>query len=94
MSLLDQLGALASDYAGSLRVSVKTNLGPEITVTGQGSGLADALGLKAAVIIRDAHGRRVAGYGDPPATDPVRVAVLVALAGLVGYVLLRGVFKR
>lgn len=98
-SLGSQLGALAGDIvrSGGVRVYVKTNLGPEVAVTGTGNaqrGLLDLLGLKAAVVVRDRDGRRIAGYGDPPATDPFRVALLVTVAGALGFVLLRGVLKR
>lgn len=95
--LAREVGTLARDALGSgaLVVSVKTNLGPEIPVSGgEGSGLLDALGIRAAVIVRDRSGRRIAGYGEPPATDPIKAALVFGLAGLIGFALLRGVFKR
>jgi hypothetical protein len=90
------LGELARDAfrSGGVRVFVKTNLGPEFPVSGGGGGLADALGLQAGVVLRDRQGNRIASYGGYPPTDPFRVALLVAAAGALGFLLLRGVLRR
>lgn len=81
--------------SGAVVISVKTNLGPEIPVTGGGGGgLADALGIRAAVIIRNKSGRQLAATGDPPATEPLRVALFVLVAGALGLLLLRGLVRR
>lgn len=96
---LDDLGELASDAlsSSSVRVAVKTNLGPEFEVAGgesDGGGLARALGIKAAVIVRDRSGRELFRYGDPPPTNPALVVVLLAVVAVLGFVLVRGVLKR
>ncbi len=93
------LRELVSDFAGdafgsgAVQVAVKTNLGPELPI-GQGSGLADALGIKAAVIVRDRQGRVVYTHGTPPETNPVLVGVLGAAVALAGFLLVRGLVKR
>jgi hypothetical protein len=81
--------------SGGVRVYVKTNLGPEVRVSGSdGRGLADALGIRAAVVVRDRDGRKIAGYGEYPATDPLRAGALWGAVALAVYLLLRGVLKR
>lgn len=94
--LAGELGSVAREAvaSGGVRVFVKTNLGPELAVTGGGSGLFDALGIKAGVIVRDKHGNTLASHGGYPATDPLKVALLVAVAGALGFILLRGVLRR
>lgn len=102
--LLDGLLGVAGEYVSQgVRISVKTNFGPEISLGrasfgdgatsdpgGGGFSLGALIGVKAAVIVRDADGREIATYGEPPPTDPVRVVVgLVILAGVV-YLLVRG----
>lgn len=98
-NLTGDLIDLAGDIvrSGGVRVSVKTNLGPEIPVfngTGQGGGIARALGLEAGVIVRDRNGRVIATHGDPPPTEPLKVAALLALVSLLSFVLIRGVIPR
>lgn len=108
----DELLGIASDYvqSGGLRVSVKTNLGPEFTVAtsnlvssgGDGSqdaaggsgGVLGLLGVRAAVIVRDRNGNRLATYGAVPETEVWRVAVFVGIASLLTIVMLRGLLKR
>lgn len=93
----DQLGELAGELleSGGVQVWVKTNLGPPWRVSGgEGGGLAELLGLKAAVLVTDRSGRRLASYGTPPPTEPLKVALLVAVAGALGFLLLRGGLKR
>lgn len=106
--LLGDVVELAGEYTrGRLRVSVKTNYGPELPVfgaslsRGQGGGVSGAdgfslsrlLGFRAAVIVRDASGRTLATYGEPPATEPLRVALLVAVLAGLAFVFVRGVLK-
>lgn len=102
--LLDDVLGFARDFAGArVSINVKTNLGPELAVgeatlgpsssnsgSGAPGGFAGLLGLKAAVILRDANGRAVASFGDPPATDVARVAILGALALVLLFVIVRG----
>lgn len=98
MALRDFVGELG-DIAGQaltgggVRVAVKTNLGPEFEV-GEGAGLTRALGIRAAVIVRDRRGRLLFTHGDPPPTNPLLVAVLAAAIALLAFTLLRGLVKR
>ncbi len=57
---------------------------------GGGGVVSKLIGLKAAIIVQDASGNVLATYGTPPATDPVRVAVLLALVAGLGYIIIRG----
>lgn len=100
--LLEDVLGFARDYAGeNLQIALKTNLGEfniaSVDLLGgksdgaaKGSGLAGALGLKAAVIVRDGQGRAVANFGNPPATDYSRVALLVGAAALLLLLIVRG----
>jgi len=110
----DELLGVADDYvkSGGIRVGIKTNLGPEITVAtssvvssggSQGSGSAGSsrsegllglLGVRAAVIVRDRKGNRLATYGDVPDTEMWRVAVFVGAAALLTFLMMRGILKR
>ncbi len=95
MSIGDTLTALAGEYVGSgaITAEVKTNLGPAFTIYSGDAGpsLADALGIKMALVVRR-DGKPIASYGDPPATDPVLVlayALALALAGALLVVVIR-----
>ena len=104
--LLDGLLGIADDYINqSVSISVKTNFAPEISLGraslgggasdpgGGGISLGSLIGFKAAVIVRDADGRELSTFGEPPPTEPVRVAlVLVIVAGL-AYLVVRGALK-
>lgn len=98
---LGDLQGLLSGYleGGGLRVYVKTNYGPEIPIyaggksDGGGSVVGDLVGVRAQVIVRDAKGKTIKTIGDPAPTDPIRVTVLLAILGLVGFVVVRGVIK-
>ncbi len=78
------VGLAGSAVASNVRAEVATNLGPSIPVyspapAGQ-TGLLEALGVKAALVIKHRDGETIATYGGaPPAFDPV-----VAGAWLVG----------
>lgn len=96
MALSESLQKLAGEYlsSGAITAEVKTNLGPAVTVYSGGGGfsLADALGIKAAIVIRK-DGEPIASYGVPPATEPVLVvllAVTAIAAGVVLFKLVRG----
>jgi len=93
--ILGALGDVAGDLlsAQAIRVTVKTNLGPEFQV-GEGGGATRALGLKAAVIVRDRQGRVLFTHGDPPPTNYALAALFVAALALMGYWMVRGVLKR
>lgn len=99
--LLEDVLGFARDYAGEeLQIALKTNLGEfniaSVDLLGgksdaaTGTGLAGALGLKAAVIVRDSRGRAVANFGTPPATDYSRVVFLVGAAALFLVLIVRG----
>lgn len=104
---LDDILGIARSYVagGGVRVSVKTNFGPELSVYagelsrgasgGQGGGfsLSRLVGLKAAVIVRDGRGATIATYGDYPATEPLRAVLALLALGALGFVLVRGVLK-
>lgn len=97
-SLQNLLSSAAGNYLASsgLRAEIKTNLGPPVTIynaTPSGFSIADALGIQAALVVRDANGNVLASYGDPPATDPVLVSAL-ALAFLATAVLLYKLIRR
>ena len=96
MSLHDEL-AQALEGAAQLRgvrVRLKTNLGPAVTVYD-----ADApppsfpLRLRAGVIIEDREGRRIASAGGWPATDWPLVIALGALALGGAALVVRGVLR-
>lgn len=97
---LGDIGDLLSGYveSGGLRVSVKTNYGPEIPVySGKSSGgsspVAALIGFKAQVIVRDAKGKVVQTMGDPVPTDWVRVLTASLLLSAIAIVVVRGVIK-
>lgn len=56
-------------------------------------GLLGLLGVRAAVIVRDRSGHRLATYGEVPATQPWRVAALVGVVALVTVLIVRGAIK-
>ena len=95
---LGDLQGLLTRYleGGGLQAYVKTNYGPEIPIytggksDGGGSVVGDLIGVRAQLIIRDAKGKTIKTLGDPAPTDPVRVAVLLALLALLGFVVVRG----
>ena len=98
--LLNAALGFVRDYAAeNLHVSLRTNVLPEFQVSTidllggdspAGDGVLDLLGLKAAVIVRDTRGRTVASFGEPPAIDPLRVALLLASIALVVGLIVRG----
>lgn len=99
MTLVGILGHAAGDVlaSGAVRVALKTNLGPELEVAGgprDGGGIAAALGIKSALIVRDAQGRELYVHGQVPATNYLLVAVLLGAVAFVGFLLVRGVLKR
>lgn len=99
---LGDLQKLAGSYLdqGGLQVFVKTNYGPEIPIytgkdknAGQGNPIAELIGLRAQVIVKDAKGKTVTTYGDAAPTDMARVLVVLSVLGLIGFVVVRGVIK-
>lgn len=94
--------------SGGVSIAVKTNFGPEIKLASSsiapsgapgggggdgGGGVLDLLGVRAAVVVRDRSGKRIAGYGDYPATEPLRVVGLVVVVALIGVVFVRGLTR-
>ena len=94
--LVEDAADIAGDYlrSGGIRVNVKTNLGPELTVY-DGKPKRGGLGsfVRAQVIVRQADGDAIATYGEPAPTEPLKVIALVAAVSLIGLVLIRGVLK-
>ena len=91
-TVLELAGAYAT--SGAITAEVKTNLGPAFTIySGAGDGrpgLLELLGVKASLTIyRD--GTPVAGYGEPPATEPLVAAALVAVLAIAGALLVLAV---
>ena len=85
----DVAGSLDTVLAG-IDIRVKTNLGPEFSLGGLAkappdpsqppqpaspTGLLDLLGVKFAARLVDPSGSTLTSVGDPPATNPVLVAV-------------------
>jgi hypothetical protein len=95
--ILSDLKNLATEYvqSGGVQVFVKTNYGPELPVytgtdkTGQ-PGIADLLGLKAQVIVKNKSGKIIQTYGEPAPTEPLKVAAVLAVVALLGVVIVRG----
>lgn len=93
--LLD-MGAQA--VADNLRVTVKTNFGPAVTVyqagggagAGGGFNLAKLLGLKVAVTVDGPTGTLYQS-SEPPPTEPLRVTFLLAAVAALAFLLLRGI---
>lgn len=98
------LGVAGGYLEGGIRVEVKTNYTPAISVytggngsssstggsSGAGGGLFSRLvGLEAGVRVLGADGRELASYGDWPATDWVRVAIALGVIGLLGFGLVK-----
>ena len=95
MSWLGELGDIAGAALRSgVRVSVKTNLGPEFQVASRDQGgVLRALGIKAAVIVRDRQGSVIVAHGEVPPTNWIRAGTLLAAAALAGFLLVRGLVK-
>lgn len=99
MSVLDVLADAASRAGARLaervRVEVKTNLGPGITVydgaaEDAGPGLAAALGLKGSVTVYGTNDNVLYQTAPPPPTEPLKAALALLLAGVVLVLILRG----
>lgn len=106
--LLSGVLDLAGEYVSKgVRISIKTNFGPELPVAtaalgnsggaggggSRGAGIAGLLGFKAAVIVRDAQGETIATYGDPPKTEVWRALLAVAVVGGLAFLVIRGAVK-
>lgn len=99
MSLLDVLTDAASragaTVAQRVRVVVKTNLGPGITVYDgaagdAGPGLASALGLKGALTVYGPNDNVLYQTAPAPPTEPLKAALALLLAGVLLLLILRG----
>lgn len=98
MAAWQEFLSLGLDAAASnIRVTLKTNLGPAVVVydgrAEQGATLADYLGIKFAVTVQSADGATIAQYGEPPATEPLRIAVLALIAATLALVFVNGLRK-
>jgi hypothetical protein len=90
-----------------VRLSIKTNYTPEIPIAtaeltagdrgggsaGRRSVVAELLGVKAAVIVRNQRGEIISTFGQAPKTDPVRAILALLIAGGVLFLLVRGALK-
>lgn len=100
LDVLKAVGETAYEaQTGGLQVSVKTNLGPEFKVwdgrSGRGTGgLAQALGIKGAIILRGRDGKILAIHGEPPKTNLLLAGIYVSGAAYLGYLLWRGVTRK
>ena len=101
MNFLDALkaaGNLAYEaQTGGLRVSVKTNVAPEFSVwdgQSKNGGLAQLLGIKGAVIVRDASGKILMIHGEPPPTNWILTGVYAAGVAYLGYLIWRGATRK
>lgn len=101
-SILSILGEKAVEYAadGNFRISIKTNLGPEIEIfSGEelapdetpSPSLLDRLGVESSIIVRNADGEIVTTYGDIPQTNLVKVTALGVSFSLLSLFILKGV---
>jgi hypothetical protein len=83
--------------SSGVRVSVKTNLGPEFTVwdgpAKAGAGLAQSIGIRGAVIVRDAQGNVLFTHGEPPETNLLLSAIFFSVAAYIGFLIWRGATK-
>lgn len=96
----EQLTGAVTDYVqgGNVKLSVKTNYGPEIPLyTGsdggqaEGGGFADLVGIKAQIIVRDKDGKVITTYGEPAPTEPLKAAALGLAVGTLVWVLWRAI---
>jgi hypothetical protein len=98
LDALKAAGGIAYNaQTGGLRVGVKTNLGPEFTVwDGQSKtgGIAQLLGIKGAIIVRDASGKTLMVQGEPPETNYILTAAYAAGLAYVGYLVWRGLTRK
>lgn len=96
----DWLGALqevtvkAVDTRG-VQVYLKTDIGPELKIYDSDAPASSGEGLpiKYAVRVTDRQGNQLTGYGEPPATNPIKAAIFagVILAGV--YLALTGLVR-
>ena len=98
LDLLKQVGGVAYQaQTGGLQVSVKTNLGPEFKVwdgNPQGGGLARALGIRGAIIVRDRDGKPIMIHGDVPKTNWLLTAAIAGGASYLAYLAWRGITRK
>lgn len=96
--ILKQVGNVAYDaQTGGLQVSVKTNLGPEFDIwdgRAGGGSLAQALGIRGAIIVRDRNGTPIFVHGEVPKTNLLLAGALLAGVSYLGYLVWRGATRR
>ena len=87
----DVLTRIALDEAQSrgLRVAVKTDLGPEVTVYDATRPPGPSL-VRFGVVVRDKTGQVLARYGDYPPTNWIKAGSLVLVAGVLAVAVWRG----
>lgn len=92
-NILDVLADVARGAAQGrgLRVQVKTNLGPAVTVYDYDDPTSDGPAfVKAGVIVTDRFGKTMATYGKVPPTDYILVGSISAFAVMALVLILRG----
>lgn len=98
LDILKQVGETAYQaQTGGLRVSVKTNLGPEFDVwdgRSKTGSLAQLLGIRGAIIVRDRDGKPIFVQGEPPATNWILTALYGAGIAYLGYLIWRGATRK
>lgn len=92
----ERLTEAANDYVtgGNVKLSVKTNYGPEVPLYSgsdgsEAGGVASMLGIKAQIIVRDKEGKVITTYGEPAPTEPTKAAALGMAAGVLVWILWR-----
>lgn len=98
--LLAGIIGIAGEYVRSeVRVTVETNMLPALTIysgsMSPGGGgaavasIADALGIRAGVVVRNAKGDVLAQFGDPAPASLWRVGLVVCAIGAVGWLIVK-----
>jgi hypothetical protein len=80
-----------------VEVILKTDFGPEVVIydsTKPSSGTSGTLPIKAGVTIRTKRGRVLSNWGGSPATNPVKVGLVVAGAASISYLLIQGIKRQ
>lgn len=89
----DVTGAAGTYTANSVRITLKTNLGPEVTVydpTDASPSLLSQLGVQAALNVYDTNGNLLTTVGTVPATNPLMVIAALAVLAGIGIIVLKG----
>lgn len=93
--LQEVIGRVAFDEARDrgLTVSIKTDLGPEVTVYDATKPPSNFNLVKFGVMIRDKDQKVIGGFGEYPATNWIKAGSLVLIVLAVGVAIARGMRK-